>query len=695
MILVVPILFERLRLPGFVGLVGAGVILGSWGWHLLPSSLPMINLGAEIGLAYLMFIAGLEFDFSVFQHQKIPALIFGGLTISLSLCLGIFWGEIFGWSGHYSVLVGALLATYSPLAYPMISRLGVINNLSVNVTMAATLVTNIAVLLILSLSTVNFSSQVMDSVQIMTILLRIIFYMMVILVGIDWLGKEFFYRVGEKENYQFLFVLLTVFVSGIVAQLMGIEKIVGVFLAGLAVNDVVKAGPVKEKLVFIGSVLFIPIFFVNLGGMLDISALLEHKNLELLGLIFLGAIASKLIVALFMKFLYQYQWSETLTVWSLSVPLGGITLAITLTGYRAGLFSPAIFNNIIILTLITSVFGFLLTQRLAVRLTSIVVNQGVNLDLSEREKHSKLGDFKIVVTVYNPQTQQYLIEMAALLASQSQGKIIPLAIAHAATQMYNERLEKAYQHSQCLLAKAIKQSQVLGATAEPLLRIDDAFAPAISRAAREKQANLIIMGWGKRHGLRARLFGNVIDNVLWSAHCPVVVARLLESPKRIQRILVPIENLLEPSIEVVKFAQMLANVNQAQVTLLNVCINEARRMANSNADQISTRRSHLCQWLSQLNFSNPPEVQIMIHENTALAILQASRLYDLVIFPYIRNRTTSEGLVTYDITTQLARQLTCSIIILGEPPTPSTTVVSTGIPNPQILNNIKYLGDDC
>lgn len=685
-ILVVPILFERLRLPGFVGLVGAGIILDSWGWHLLPSSLPMINLSADIGLAYLMFIAGLEFDFSVFQHQKIPALIFGGLTISLSLCLGIWGGEIFGWSGHHSVLVGGLLAVYSPLAYPMISRLGVTNNPSVNVTMAATLVTNIAVLLILSLSGVSSAGEVMNLDQLMTILLRIIIYMMVILVGIDWLGKEFFHRVGEKENYQFLFVVLSVFVSDVVAQLIGIEKIVGVFLAGLAVNDMVKASPVKEKLVFIGTVLFIPIFFVNLGGMLDISGLIDQKNIELLGLIFLGAIASKLIVALLMKFLYQYQWSETLTLWSLSIPLGGITLAMTLTGYRAGLFSWAVFNDITILTLITSVFGVWLTQRFAGKLTSIVVNQGVNFDLSERVKHSKLGDFKILVPVYNPQTQKYLIEMAALLARQSQGKIIPFAIAHATTQMYNEQLEKGYQHSQCLLIKAISQSQALGATAEPLLRIDDAFAPAISRAAREQQANLIIMGWGKRHGFRARLFGNVIDNVLWSAHCPVVVARLLESPKRIQRILLPIENLIEPSIEAVKFAQMLANVNQAQVTLLNVCINKTRRMADSDADQITTRRSHLYQWLSQLNFSNLPEIQIIIHENTALAILQASRLYDLVIFPYIRNRTTSEGLVTHDITNQLARQLTCSMIILGEPPTHPTTVISTGIPNSQTLN---------
>ena len=93
-----------------------------------------------------------------------------------------------------------------------------------------------------------------------------------------------------------------------------------------------------------------------------------------------------------------------------------------------------------------------------------------------------------------------------------------------------------------------------------------------------------------------------------------------------------------------------------------------------------------CRWLSQLNLPNPPEVQIIIHENVAQAILQAARLYDLVVFPYIRNRTSPGGLATHDVTTQLARQLTCSIIILGEPPAHPTTVVQTGIPNPQFLN---------
>ncbi len=239
------------------------------------------------------------------------------------------------------------------------------------------------------------------------------------------------------------------------------------------------------------------------------------------------------------------------------------------------------------------------------------------------------------------------------------------------------QLENSLHRSEQLLAKAIALSRVLDVEAKPLLRIDDAFAQGISRAAREQKANLIVMGWGKRNGLRARLFGNVIDSVIWSSHCPVAVTRLVESPQKIQRILVPVENLLAPTLYPVQFAQILAETNQAQVTVLNVC---ERRTSSS---KITWRRSQLSLFVSQLALPNPPEIQIIAHENVAQAILQAARLYDLVVLPFIRNRTNTGGLTISDVTSQLANQLTCSIVMLGEPHNPQTVALSTANSSPK------------
>jgi Kef-type K+ transport system membrane component KefB/nucleotide-binding universal stress UspA family protein len=675
-ILVVPLIFERLRLPGLVGLVLSGVVLGSHGWNLFHTDSPMFSLLSDIGLVYLMFVAGLEVDIQQFRRRKNRSLGFGSFTFSVPLIVGTLMGRVFGFDWNAAILIGSLFASHTLLAYPIINRLGVINNEAVTVAIGATIFTDVGALLILAVS-VAFHTNAFSFWQVITLFNSLIIYSIVVLVGLDWAGKEFFRRSGDDQGNQFLFVLLSVFLAAVGAQLIGVEKIVGAFLAGLAVNRAVGSGPVKEKVVFVGSVLFIPIFFVDLGLMIDLPAFVRSiGTLKITLLIVIGLIASKFLAALLTKLVYRYNWQEMLTMWSLSMPQVSATLAATLIGYRVGLLPIEILNSIVVLMLVTSTLGPLITSRVAVGLTSPPIPESRSTNPPYPSPETKDSPFTIVVPVYNPQTQQHLIEMAALLARQTSGRIVPLAIANAASHMDAPRLETSLLRSERLLHKAAAQSRILSVEAEPLLRIDDAFAQGISRAAREQKASLIVMGWGKRTGLRARLFGNVIDNVLWSSHCPVAVTRLVESPKKIQRILVPIENLMTPSLQPVQLAQMLADANQAQVTVLNVC---DRRTSSS---KIASRRSQLSLLVANLALPNPPEIQIIAHENVAQAVLQAARLYDLVVLPFIRNRTSPGGLAISDVTTQLARQLTCSIIMLGEPQRPQAAVLSIeGVPN--------------
>ena len=681
-ILVIPIMFERLRLPGLVGLVFSGLVLGPSGWNLFQSDSPLINLLSDIGLIYLLFVTGLEVDLKQFRRQKSRAFGFASLTFSVPLVMGTLVGLILGSGWNTSILIGSLFASYTLLAYPIISRLGVVNNEAVTVTIGAKIFTDIGAVLILAVCVGITHAGAFSFAKLLSLSGWLTIYSVAVVTGFDWAGKEFFKRSGDDEGNKFLFVLLSVFLAAVGAQLIGVEKIVGAFLAGLAVNEAVGEGPVKEKVVFIGSVLFIPIFFVDLGLLINLPAFVNNLDtLKLTLLMIVGLIVSKLIAALFTKLVYRYKWQEMLTIWSLSLPQVATTLAATLVGYRAELLPLEVLHSVIVLMLVTSTLGPLMTSRIAVGLNSLPAEDPAP-PLPDQNAPETDSAFTIVVPVYNPQTEQYLIEMAALLARQSQGKIVPLAIAAAAAQMDAPQLEASLQRSERLLTKATAQSRVLGVAAEPLLRIDDAFAQGISRAAREQNANLIVMGWGKRTGLRARLFGNVIDGVLWASHCPVAVTRLVESPKKIQRILVPVENLTAPTLQPVQFAQMLAEANQSHITVLNVC---DRRTSSS---KIAWRRSHLSLLVSKLALTNTPEIQIIAHENVAQAILQAARLYDLVVLPFIRNRTSPGGLAISDVTTQLARQLNCSIIMLGEPQRTQTTNIVMSNPVTSITSAV-------
>lgn len=660
-ILTVPAIFEKLRLPGLVGLLVAGVILGPNALNLLQTKMPTMQLLSDIGLIYLMFVAGLEVDMEQFRKTKHRSAGFGTFTFLVPLIVGTIVGRVFGFGWNASILIGSLFASHTLLAYPIVSRLGVVGNEAVTVTIGATIFTDIGALLVLAVC-IGIHAGNFTVIKFITLLGSLIVYSAIVLFGFDWAGKEFFRRTGDDEGNQFLFVLLAVFLAALGAQLIGVEKIVGAFLAGLAVNDVLGGGPVKEKVIFVGSVLFIPIFFVDMGLLIDIPGFIKSlASIWLTLAIVVGLIASKFLAALFAKLVYRYNWQEMLTMWSLSLPQVAATLAATLVGYRAGLLTEGVLNSVLVLMLVTATLGPLITSRVAVGLRLPETNLDIYTS-SEDESFLKAeaSRFTVVVPVYNPQTERFLIEMAALLARHEGGRIVPLAIAKAHVHMDAPELEMAHDRGDMLLENALQLSRELGVEAKPLLRIDDSVPQGISRASREQNANLIVMGWGQRTGFRARLFGNVIDSVLWAAHCPVAVTRFLDSPTQVKRILVPIENLTSQALQPVRFAKVLAQANQAQVTLLHV--SDRRTTPTQRAWDESQLALLAAKVVPQNNFV----IQVLPQEDVARAILNAAKSCDLVILRSKRQRTAG-GLAISDVTTQLVHQLTCSLVMLGEP----------------------------
>lgn len=663
-ILTVPYLFERLRLPGLVGLLVAGVALGPNGLHVLNKEAETMKLLSDIGLVYLMFVAGLEVDIQQFRKTKHRSAGFGTFTFLVPLIVGTIVGRLFGFGWNASILIGSLFASHTLLAYPIVSRLGVVGNEAVTVTIGATIFTDIGALLVLAVC-MGIHGGDFTIFKLFALLLSLLIYSAVVLFGFDWAGREFFRRTGDDEGNQFLFVLLAVFLASLGAQLIGVEKIVGAFLAGLAVNDAVGEGPVKEKVVFVGSVLFIPIFFVDMGLLINVPTFINNitsmsKATLLTLVVVVGLIGSKFLAALFAKLVYRYNWQEMLTMWSLSLPQVAATLAATLVGYRAGLLTEDVLNSVIVLMLVTATLGPVITSRVAVGLRVAQTSDETVSAPSDGKSASVEHPFTVVVPVSNPETEQYLLQMAAALARHEAGIIVPLAIAKAHAHMDSPELETAFQRGEMLLNSATQMSADLGVEVQPLLRLDDDVARGISRGSREQNASLIVMGWGKRTGFRARLFGNVIDSVLWASHCPVAITRLLEDPRKIQRILVPIENLTSQAVQPVRFAQILADANQARVTLLHVC---DRRTSTA---KIAWNRSQLQLLVSKLVPESNVEIEITPHDNVVKAIAQAVQPSDLVILRSKRQRTAG-GLAISDVTSQLVQQLTCSVVMLGEP----------------------------
>lgn len=662
--LIIPPIFERFKLPGLVGLLVAGVVFGGSGLRWFDPDADTMKLLSEIGKIYLMFAAGLEIDLVLFKKTRNRSLSFGVLTFSIPFIAGTAVGMLFGFGWLASVLIGSLLASHTLLAYPIVQRLGVVGNEAVTVTVGATIFTDVSALVVLAIC-LGINQGDFSVAKLITLLVSLAIYAIAVLIGLNQLAKYFFRATGKDEGSQFLFVMLSVFLAAVVAQLIGVENIIGAFLAGLAINNVIGDGPVKEKTEFVGSVLFIPMFFVYMGLLLDLNAMLSLLQSIALPLTIVSALlASKLCASLGTKWLFGYSWPQTWVMWSLSIPQVAATLAAALVGYEAGIINVQVFNSVIVLMLVTSILGPLVTARMARRLA--LNESSVDVAPLRWLPIPDVGgsEFTVVVPVYNPRTEFWLLELAATIAHYEQGRLVPLAIAPAQPKMDSPELGLAIARSREQLQATNAISERFDIRVEPTLRVENSVPQAICHLSREQNANLIVLGMGRQPKFGA--FTHVYDEVLWSSHCPVVVARLLASPTTFKNILLPIENPSPLTIRVLRFAQVLASANQGKVTVLHVC------------SPLSSERyrTHLEGQLQALIHQLPAvdcsiEVKLVVQDSVMTdgvvkMISQLSGHYDAVVLRAQRRRE-GNGFSLGTQTQPLIERLEGSVVLVGEP----------------------------
>ncbi|MEB3232848.1 MAG: cation:proton antiporter [Leptolyngbyaceae bacterium] len=667
----VPPLIERLKLPGLVGLLLAGVALGPYGLKLLDPDSETIKLLSDIGKIYLMFVAGLEIDMRAFRRTRNRSLSFGLATFLTPLITGTLLGLVFGFGWNASILIGSLFASHTLLAYPLVQRLGVVRNEAITVTVGATIFTDIGALLVLAVC-VSIHQGEFSWFSLPIQLGSLAIYAAAVLFGLDWLGKEYFRRTGNEEGNQFLFILLALFLASVGAQVIHIENIVGAFLTGLAVNDVLARGAVKEKVEFVGGVLFIPFFFVAMGLLIDIPVFIQTlaNDFLLVTAVVGGLISSKFLAAFIVKGIYRYSWIEAMTMGSLSLPQVAATLAATLVGFQVGLLTEAIFNSVIVLMLVTSVLGPVLTQRFASQLplpereTEATSAENTPSDYCSRS--SATNTMTVVVPVYNPATETHLIEMAAMLVQDRQGRVVPLAIAHPSSALNDPEFSAVLQRTRSVLEHAVESSITQGVKAHPILRIDRDVALGISYVAREQDADLVLMGYGDITTLQARLLGNVIHQVFLASPCSVAVTRLLASPSSLTRILVPVWDILPHTFNLIAFAQSLAAANHGVVTVLYL----------TDPSVPEDRQDEVRQQITQTVFPPihamsetvhaPPQVRVkaIATSDIPTAILRTAQHVDLVLL-HATDVHPAKGLITSDWATTIIQGLGCSMVLFS------------------------------
>jgi Kef-type K+ transport system membrane component KefB len=375
LIVIIPRLSRRVGLPEAVGLLLSGILVGPHVLDVFSAQHPVAQFFAELGMLLLMFLAGLEIDLTLFRQKLFGSIAFGVATTAVPLLLGTVVTLALGYPVLPAIVVGSLLASHTLLGLTIVAKLGLREREPIVVTIGATMISDILSLLVFAIC-VPLYARGFDLAGLVTQVAQIVVFVPLVLFGMSYAAEYLLKKVEREEETYFVLMLVILGVTAMLAERINLPGIVGAFLAGLAVNAAVKEKPAKNKLEFLGNALFIPVFFIVTGFLIDPLVLARSlvNDFYVAAGIITALLAGKWIAAEATGRAFGYSTAARRTVWSLTLPQVAATLAATLVAYRtvnaAGdpLLDGRMLNAVLVMVLVTAVLGPMLTQRFAPRM---------------------------------------------------------------------------------------------------------------------------------------------------------------------------------------------------------------------------------------------------------------------------------------------------------------------------------------
>ncbi|MDO5522927.1 MAG: cation:proton antiporter [Bacteroidia bacterium] len=557
-VLLAPMLLKRLNVPSIIGLILAGVIIGPFGLNFIDSGNQGVSMFSTIGLLYIMFIVGLELDLNEFIANKNKSLVFGLFTFIIPLAIGfpvIYY--LLGYGFNASFLTASMFATHTLVTYPIVSRLGVSKNQAVAITVGGTILTDTAVLIILALILSN-SGGGLDFSYLLKLLISLSVFSVIVFLLIPRVAKRFFQKAEGEKYLHYIFVLFVVFFCGFLAELGGIEPIIGAFAAGLALNRLIPhTSALMNRIEFFGNSLFIPIFLISVGMMVDVSVIFNGiGTLVIAFTLTLTAIFGKWLAAFFTQVIFKYSKTQRNIIFGLSSSHAAATIAVIIVGYNAGILDVYILNGTIVLILLTCIVASFVTQRSA----KLLAISEENDPFAE----SGLGAFaqeKILVPIANPFNIGHHVELALLMKDKKSVNSVSLL----GVVLNNEEAEKNIVSFRKQLQDFVQNATAAEVAVDIITTIDHNTASGIVRTARELMTDIVILGWPGRTGLLEKLLGDKVDLIIKNVDKNMFICHIEQKLITHKRIVVVSPPLAELEIgfnlwldKVVKMSQELS-----------------------------------------------------------------------------------------------------------------------------------------
>ena len=528
-ILVTPIVLNKLKIPYVIGLIVAGVVVGPHGVNLLARDMSFEIFG-QVGLLYLMFLAGIEIDMYHLKKNLSKGFVFGLYTFLVPMAVGTLAAHLLL---HVDMLTAVLLASmfaaHTLIAYPIVSRFGLTKSPAVVIAIAGTIFTVIGSLIVLAAVVGVFRQGEFRISGILTLLGWLAVYTVGISLVYPRLTRWFFKRYNDNI-LQFIFVLAMMLLAGQLAILAGIEGVFGAFFAGLVLNRYIPArSPLMGRIEFVGNAIFIPYFLIGVGMMIDIGAIARGwDTLYVAAVMSAVAMAAKWLAAWATQLTYRMRPVDRSVMYQLSNAHTAVALAVVTIGFSMGLFDETILNATVIMILVTCTVSSLGTSRAAQRLKVITLSdEAAGGSLSGRRRGN------ILIPIANPATAEELVDLALMMKTARESKVYALHVRND-----NSPGSRAVGRNSLDVAEAAAASVDVRLT--PLERYDMNFVTGVTNTIEERDIDKVIIGLHRRNNIIDSFFGDKLTKLLRATNKMVVISRCYIPVNTVRRIVVSV-----------------------------------------------------------------------------------------------------------------------------------------------------------
>lgn len=511
-ILFAPILLNKIKIPHILGLIIAGAVIGPNGINLLTRDSSII-LSGTAGLLYIMFLAGLEIDLAEFKKNSFKSLLFGMYTFLIPMTLGTLVGiYVLKFSVPTSVLLASMFASHTLIAYPILSKLEVTKNRAVNIAVGGTMITDTLALLVLAVI-VGMSKGEVNAEFWTRLSVSLVVFALIVMLVFPIIARWFFKRYDDNVT-QYIFVLVMVFLGAVLAELAGVEAIIGAFLSGLALNRLIPStSPLMNRIEFVGNAVFIPFFLIGVGMLVDYRAFFsDFETIKVAIVMTVVATFAKFAAAWLTQKTFRFTVDERRLIFGLSNAQAAATLAAVLVGYNViigetetgepiRLLGESILNGTIVMILITCTIATIVAQKGAINISI--------LEASETDNEPDSFE-KILIPVSNPENIEELIHLSTTIKSkQNKSELFALNIINNDSTNANE-VKKAHK----LIDKAMHTASSTDVVLNKLIRFDLNIINGITGVIKEHNITDLVLGLHIKKGISESFLGNLTEGIL-------------------------------------------------------------------------------------------------------------------------------------------------------------------------------------